>query len=175
MIQKGKSFNADFISIAPKGETTHYILRVASALSKCVRCAPKGNPQPSAPQALSPPERSGAQPFYTTRGKAAPLFYNLRRQPPPQPSAPTALSNFRTLVPIGRINLKNLFTQPFYITCGEAAPPHNSPFQKSGIWIIIKNGKLGYAYAGNDYSLRRSGKEGHHGFIHQGYTDTGLF
>ena len=24
----------------PKGETTHYILRVASAPSKCVRCAP---------------------------------------------------------------------------------------------------------------------------------------
>jgi hypothetical protein len=70
----------------------------------------------------------------------------------PQPSAPTALSNFRTLAPIGRINLKNLFTQPFYTTCGEAASPHNSPFQKSGIWIIIKNGKLGYAYAGNDHS-----------------------
>ena len=33
----------------PKGETTHYILRVASAPSKCVRCAPKGNPQPFEP------------------------------------------------------------------------------------------------------------------------------
>ena len=27
----------------PKGETTHYILRVASAPSKCVRCAPQGD------------------------------------------------------------------------------------------------------------------------------------
>ena len=32
-------------------------------------------PQPSAPQALSPPERSGPQPFYTTRGASrAPFF-----------------------------------------------------------------------------------------------------
>ena len=47
--------NADFISIAPKGETTHYILRVASAPSKCVRCAPQsGNPQPSACKAVKP-------------------------------------------------------------------------------------------------------------------------
>ena len=60
---ESQSRNADFISIAPKGETTHYILRVASAPSssavtdsldfqvaeaplqiqfasaKCVRCA----------------------------------------------------------------------------------------------------------------------------------------
>ena len=44
------SRNADFISIAPKGETTHYILRVASAPSKCVRCAPQsGNPLPFEP------------------------------------------------------------------------------------------------------------------------------
>ena len=47
---ESQSRNADFISIAPKGETTHYILRVASAPSKCVRCAPQsGNPQPSEP------------------------------------------------------------------------------------------------------------------------------
>ena len=39
---KSKSRNADFIIIAPKGETTHYILRVASAPSKCFRCAPQG-------------------------------------------------------------------------------------------------------------------------------------
>ena len=38
------------MSIVPKGETTHYILRVASAPSKCVRCAPQsGNPQPFEP------------------------------------------------------------------------------------------------------------------------------
>jgi len=49
MIQKGKSRNADFISIARKG-----------------------NPQPSAPQVLSPPERSDAT-----------LLYNPRRQPRP--------------------------------------------------------------------------------------------
>ena len=47
---ESQSRNADFISIAPKGETTHYILRVASAPSKCVRCAPQSdNPQPSEP------------------------------------------------------------------------------------------------------------------------------
>ena len=34
--------------------------------------ARKGNPQPSAPQTLSPLERSDAQPFYTTCGEAAP-------------------------------------------------------------------------------------------------------
>ena len=51
---ESQSRNADFISIAPKGETTHYILRVASAPSKCVRCAPQsGNPQPSGPKAPS--------------------------------------------------------------------------------------------------------------------------
>ena len=34
--------------IAPKGETTHYILCVADAPTKCVRCAPQsGNPQSS--------------------------------------------------------------------------------------------------------------------------------
>ncbi len=27
-----------------------------------------------------------------------------------------------TLSPAGAVNLKNLFAQPFYITCGEAAP-----------------------------------------------------
>ena len=50
---ESQSRNADFISIAPKGETTHYILRVASAPSKCVRCAlQSGNPQPSAQRAV---------------------------------------------------------------------------------------------------------------------------
>ena len=33
---ESQSRNADFISIAPKGETTHYILRVASAPSPSV-------------------------------------------------------------------------------------------------------------------------------------------
>ena len=69
-------------ALPPKGETTHYILRVASAPSKCVRCAPQsGNPQPSAAEPLSPPERSDATllhnlrrsraPFYKTCGEAA--------------------------------------------------------------------------------------------------------
>ena len=31
-------------------------------------------------------------------------------------------SNLRTLRPIGPVNLKNLFPQSFYTTCGEAAP-----------------------------------------------------
>ncbi len=49
------------------------------------------------------------QPFYTTRGGAAPPFLqNLRRQPPPQPSGPKAPSNLRTLRPIGPVNPKNL-------------------------------------------------------------------
>ena len=89
MTQKGKSRNADFISIAPKGETTHYILRVASAPSKCVRCAPQsGNPPPSAAEPLSPPERKRTQPFYTTRGEAAPPpFFICARRAPPHPSA----------------------------------------------------------------------------------------
>ena len=37
--------------------------------------ARKGNPQPSAPQTLSPLERSDAQPFYTTCGEAAPPLF----------------------------------------------------------------------------------------------------
>ena len=36
------------------------------------------------------------------------FFYNLRRQPPPQPSGPKAPSNLRTLRPIGPVNPKNL-------------------------------------------------------------------
>ena len=33
---------ARFVGLPPKGETTHYILRVADAPSKCVRCASTG-------------------------------------------------------------------------------------------------------------------------------------
>ena len=70
------SRNADFISIAPKGETTHYILRVASAPSKCVRCAPQsGNPPPFEPFEPSEP----SEPSHRRCVQ--------RRQPPPQPSA----------------------------------------------------------------------------------------
>ena len=65
-------------------------------------------PQPSAPQALSPPERSEHNPSTQPVAKAAPLFLNLRRQPPPQPSGPKAPSNLRTLRPIGPVNPKNL-------------------------------------------------------------------
>ena len=86
---ESQSRNADFISIAPKGETTHYILRVASAPSKCVRCAPRsGNPPPSAAEPLSPPERSDATLLHNPRRSRAPFLQNLRRQPPPPPSEP---------------------------------------------------------------------------------------
>ncbi len=43
MIQKANPVTLTSYSSPPKGETTHYILRVASAPSKCVRCAPKGD------------------------------------------------------------------------------------------------------------------------------------
>ena len=90
---KSKSRNADFIIIAPKGETTHYILRVASAPSpsvvtdsldfqvadaplqiqfasaKCVRCAPQGR------------------------------YHNLRA------AGPSNLRTLRTLSPAGAVNL----------------------------------------------------------------------
>ncbi len=40
-VQRGRCpAPAGLAVMAPKGETTHYILRVASAPSKCVRCAP---------------------------------------------------------------------------------------------------------------------------------------
>ena len=109
---ESKSRNADFISIAPKGETTHYILRVASVPSKCVRCAPQsGNPQPSArravklknppairpvnPKNLSPCPLSASEHNLPPSGGHNPrakgpstfpfttLLYNSRRQPPP--------------------------------------------------------------------------------------------
>ena len=41
--------------IAPKGEMPHYILCVADAPTKCVRCAPQsGNPQPSGQRPVKP-------------------------------------------------------------------------------------------------------------------------
>ena len=53
-------------------------------------------------------------------------FILIARRAPPQPSGPKAPSNLRTLRPIGPVNPKNLFhnlfLQPFYTTCGEAAP-----------------------------------------------------
>ena len=54
MIQKSKSRNADFILIAQRAI-----------------------PQPSAPQALSPPERKRTQPFYTTRGASRAPFLKI--------------------------------------------------------------------------------------------------
>jgi len=50
----------------------------------------------------------------------------IARRAIPQPSGPKAPSNLRTLRPIGPVNPKNLFhnlfLQPFYTTCGGAAP-----------------------------------------------------
>ena len=47
---------AAYILIAPKGETTHYILCVADAPTKCVRCAPRsGDTFPSEPFEPSAP------------------------------------------------------------------------------------------------------------------------
>ena len=77
MTQKGESVTLTLYSSPPKGETTHYILRVASAPSKCVRCAPRGR------------------------------YHN------PRPEGP---SNLRTLRPMGPVNPKNLFPQPFSTT-----------------------------------------------------------
>ena len=89
-----QSRNADFISIAPKGETTLYILRVASAPSKCVRCAPQsGNPQPSAAEPLSPPERSDATLLHNPRRSRAPFSSKPAAKPPPPPSGPKGPSN----------------------------------------------------------------------------------
>ena len=120
MIQKGESVTLTSYSSPPKGETTHYILRVASAPSKCVRCAPRGryhNPrperpsnlrtlrtlraqprQPSAPQALSLPERKRRNPFTQPAAPAAPPFYNLRRSRHhnPRPERPSNLRTLRT-------------------------------------------------------------------------------
>ncbi len=45
-------------------------------------------PPPSAPQALSPPERSEPQPFYTTCGASRAPFLKLAAKPPPLPSEP---------------------------------------------------------------------------------------
>ncbi len=55
MTQKANPVTLTLYSSPPKGETTHYILRVASAPSKCVRCAPQGryhNPRPEGPSNL---------------------------------------------------------------------------------------------------------------------------
>ena len=55
MIQQCHPVTLTLCSSPPKGETTHYILRVASAPSKCVRCAPQGryhNPRPAGPSNL---------------------------------------------------------------------------------------------------------------------------
>ncbi len=83
----------------------------SSHSAKCVHCAPQsGNPPPSAPQALSPPERSEHNPpptgghnlrpggpstflvttlLHNPRRQPRPPFLNLRRQPPPPPFEPS--------------------------------------------------------------------------------------
>ena len=90
---ESQSRNADFISIAREG-----------------------NPPPSAPQALSPPERSehNLPPSggHNPRGEAPSTFPS----EPSEPSEPEPQSG-----PKGPINLKNLFPQPFYTTCRRKA------------------------------------------------------
>ena len=75
MIQKGESVTLTSYSSPPKGETTHYILRVASAPSKCVRCAPRGryhNPRPERPSNLRTLRTLGAQPRQPSAPQACP-------------------------------------------------------------------------------------------------------
>ena len=71
---ESKSRNADFISIA------------------------YGNLPPSAPQALSPPERSEHNPSTQTAASAAPPFFYLRqsRHHNPRPEGPSNLRTLRT-------------------------------------------------------------------------------
>ena len=66
----------------------------SSHSAKCVRCAPKGATITLSPVGLSPPERKRTQPFYTTRGGAAPPL-KIAAKPPPQPSGqrPVKLKN----------------------------------------------------------------------------------
>ena len=146
-----QSRNADFISIALKGETTLYILRVASAPSstavtdsldfqvadaplqiqfasaKCVRCAPQsGNPQPSAAEPLSPPERSDATLLHNPRRSRAPF--------PSKPAAPAATATFgpkRPVKPksppaIGRSNLRT-FLRPLKHNPSTQPAPTGAP------------------------------------------------
>ena len=137
-----QSRNADFISIAPKGETTHYILRVASAPSstavtdsldfqvadaplqiqfasaKCVRCAPQsGNPQPSAAEPLSPPERSDATLLHNPRRSRAPFSSKPAAKPPPPPSGPKGPSNLRTFSATTLLHNLRRQARPF-LYCG---------------------------------------------------------
>ena len=86
-----QSRNADFILIARKGDTTtlgpkgrqtyepsgpkdRSILRTLPHNADFISIARRAIPQPSAPQALSPPERKRTQPFYTTRGESRAPF-----------------------------------------------------------------------------------------------------
>ena len=89
MIQKSKSRNADFILIAQRAI-----------------------PQPSAPQALSPPERSEHNPSTQPAASAAPPFLILRRSRHhnPRPERP---SNLRTFRPSGRSILRTFPSEPF--------------------------------------------------------------
>ena len=93
MIQKANPVTLTLYSSLPKGETTHYILRVARAPSKCVRCAPKGDT--------------------TTLGAKSPV--KLKNPPAARPVHPKNLSlhNLSTQ-PAAK-------PRPFFIICGEAA------------------------------------------------------
>ena len=98
---ESQSRNADFISI----------------VRRAIR-----NPQRR--RRCRPPERQRTQPFYTTRGGAAPLFLKIAAKPPPQPSARRAVklknppaagrSILRTLTPQARYTRRNVLLLPIY-------------------------------------------------------------
>ena len=67
---------------------------------------PKGNPQPSAAEPLSPPERKRTQPFYTTCGASRAPFLKIAAKPPPQPSARRAVK-LKNLPAVRPVHLKN--------------------------------------------------------------------
>ena len=89
MTQKGKSCN---VLASPLGEEGHEVAKgwtvvilimildvdvtAEGGIIKLI--ARKGNPQPSAAEPLSPPERSEHNPSTQPAAPAAPLFYNLR-------------------------------------------------------------------------------------------------
>ena len=96
----------------------------------------KGNPPPSAPQALSPPERKRTQPFYTTRGVSRAPFLKSApegRHHNPRPERP---SNLRTLRPSGRSILRT-FTPKVCPRAKPRQPSHRRcvPLSSSSLYV----------------------------------------
>ena len=86
------------VSQPPECVSCHMTQKVNSRNADFIFIVQWAIPQPSAPQALSPPERKRRNPFTQSAAPAAPLFYNLRqsRHYNPRPERP---SNLRTLRP----------------------------------------------------------------------------